>query len=82
VNPKLPIFYAGLFGVLRETAMPAWGLALSMVWMTLLVWGWDMALVRLLGQARWRAWLQRRVARLDRLCGALLLVLGGWLLFG
>lgn len=79
LNPKLPIFYAGLFGVLREAAMPAWGLVLSMLWMTLVVLVWDLALVRLLGQARWRSWLQRRVAWLDRLCGGLLLVLGLWL---
>jgi threonine/homoserine/homoserine lactone efflux protein len=82
LNPKLPIFYAGLFGVLREAAMPAWGLVLSMLWMTLVVLVWDLALVRLLGQARWRSWLQRRVAWLDRLCGGLLLALGLWLLLG
>ncbi|WP_271409807.1 LysE family translocator [Pseudomonas sp. Q1-7] len=76
LNPKLPIFYAGLFGVLRHTAMPGWGLALSMAWMTAVVLIWDMALVRLLGHPRWRAWLQRRVRALDRLCGALLLALG------
>jgi len=40
---------------------------------------WDLALVRLLGQARWRSWLQRRVVWLVRLCGGLLLVLGLWL---
>lgn len=79
LNPKLPIFYAGLFGVLREAAMPAWGMLLSMLWMTLVVLIWDLALVRLLGQARWRSWLQRRVVWLDRLCGGLLLVLGVWL---
>lgn len=82
LNPKLPIFYAGLFGVLREAAMPAWGLVLSMLWMTLMVLIWDLALVRLLGQARWRAWLQLRVAWLDKLCGGLLLALGLWLLLG
>lgn len=82
LNPKVPIFYAGLFGVLRDAAMPAWGLVLSMLWMTLVVLGWDLALVRLLGQARWRSWLQRHVAWLDRLCGGLLLALGLWLLLG
>lgn len=25
LNPKLPLFYAGLFGVLREAAVPGWG---------------------------------------------------------
>lgn len=79
LNPKLPIFYAGLFGVLRNSAMPAWGLGLSMLWMTLVVLGWDMGLVRLLGYSRWRLWLQRRVALLDRGCGALLAALGAWL---
>ena len=39
-------------------------------------------LVRLLDQARWRNWLQRRVRWLDRGCGGLLLALGGWLLLG
>jgi len=82
LNPKLPIFYAGLFGALREAAMPAWGLGLSMGWMTAVVLGWDLALVRLLGHERWRARLQRRVGLLDRGCGGLLLVLGGWLLAG
>ncbi len=81
-NPKLPIFYAGLFGALREAAMPAWGLAASMAWMTLVVLGWDMALVRLLGHQRWRGRLQRRVALLDQLCGGLLAALGMWLLAG
>jgi threonine efflux protein len=79
-NPKLPLFYAGLFGVLREAAVPIWGLALAMLWMTLVVWLWDLALVRLLGQRGWRAWLQRQIRWLDRGCGALLLLLGGWLL--
>ncbi len=73
LNPKLPLFYAGLFGVLRESAMPAWGLVVLF---------WDLALVRLLDQARWRSWLQRRVRWLDRGCGGLLLALGGWLLLG
>ncbi|NWL79441.1 LysE family translocator [Pseudomonas taiwanensis] len=82
LNPKLPIFYAGLFGVLRNAAMPGWGLAMSMAWMTAVVLFWDMALVRLLGYPRWRGWLQLRVRALDRLCGALLLVLGAWLLAG
>lgn len=80
LNPKLPLFYAGLFGVLREAAMPAWGLATSMIWMALVVLLWDMALVRLLRHGRWRGWLQRRVVLLDRLCGGLLAALGLWLL--
>ena len=79
-NPKLPLFYAGLFGVLREAAVPTWGLALAMLWMTMVVWVWDLALVRLLGHRRWRAWLQQQIRWLDRGCGALLLALGGWLL--
>ena len=82
LNPKLPLFYAGLFGVLREAAMLVWGLLLAMAWMTLVVWLWDLALVRLLGRRRWRGWLQSRVRWLDRGCGALLLVLGIWLLLG
>jgi threonine efflux protein len=82
LNPKLPLFYAGLFGVLREAAMPAWGLVLAMAWMTLVVWLWDLALVRLLGRRRWRARLQSRVRWLDRGCGVLLLALGSWLLLG
>jgi threonine efflux protein len=82
LNPKLPLFYAGLFGVLREAAMPGWGLGLVMAWMTLVVLFWDLALVRLLDQPRWRTWLQRRVRWLDRGCGALLLALGLWLLLG
>ncbi len=76
LNPKLPIFYAGLFGVLRTAAMPGWGLVLCMAWMTAVVLFWDMALVRLLGHPRWRGWLQARVRLLDRLCGVLLLALG------
>ena len=82
LNPKLPLFYAGLFGVLREAAVPGWALALAMLWMTLVVWGWDLALVRLLGHRRWRTWLQRQVRWLDRSCGMLLLALGVWLLLG
>ncbi|MGH8434899.1 MAG: LysE family translocator [Pseudomonas sp.] len=82
LNPKLPIFYAGLFGVLRDAAMPDWGLPLCMLWMSAVVLGWDLALVRLLSQPRWRSWLQRRVGQLDRLCGGLLLVLGVYLLLG
>lgn len=82
LNPKLPLFYAGLFGVLREAAIPGWGLGLAMAWMTLVVLFWDLALVRLLDQPRWRTWLQRRVRWLDRGCGALLLALGVWLLLG
>lgn len=82
LNPKLPLFYVGLFGALREAAMPGWGLGLAMAWMTLVVLFWDLALVRLLDQPRWRTWLQLRVRWLDRGCGALLLVLGVWLLLG
>jgi len=80
INPKCPIFYAGLFGVLREAAMPAWVLALCIAWMGAVVLGWDLGLVRLLSVERWRQWLQRRVVVLDRVCGGLLLVLGIYLL--
>ncbi|MEK1908114.1 MAG: LysE family transporter, partial [Pseudomonas sp.] len=82
LNPKLPIFYAGLFGLLRDAAMPGWALALCVLWMTLVVLGWDLLLIRLLGQARWRNWLRRHVGWLDRLCGGCLLVLGVCLLLG
>ncbi|VXC85966.1 Lysine transporter LysE [Pseudomonas sp. 8Z] len=81
-NPKLPLFYAGLFGVLHEAAMPIWALALAMLWMTLVVWGWDLTLVRLLGHRRWRSKLQRQVRWLDRGCGVLLVALGCGLLLG
>lgn len=80
LNPKCPIFYAGLFGVLRGAAMPGWGLALCMAWMAVVVLAWDLALVRLLSVERWRLWLQRRVVLLDRACGGLLVVLGAFLL--
>jgi threonine/homoserine/homoserine lactone efflux protein len=80
INPKCPIFYAGLFGVLRGAAMPGWGLALCMAWMGAVVLLWDLAVVRLLSVERWRLWLQRRVVVLDRVCGGLLLVLGIYLL--
>ncbi|HGM8400249.1 TPA: LysE family translocator [Pseudomonas aeruginosa] len=79
LNPKLPIFYAGLFGVLARFSLPGWALALCLAWMSLAVLCWDMALVRLLDRPRWRGWLQRRVGALGRLCGVLLLALGGWL---
>nr|WP_250646393.1 LysE family translocator [Pseudomonas oligotrophica] len=82
LNPKLPLFYAGLFGVLREAATPAWGLLLAMLWMAAVVLLWDLALVRLLHRPRWRAWLRQRVRALDRLCGALLGLLGSALLAG
>lgn len=60
LNPKLPIFYAGLFGVLARFSLPGWALALCLAWMSLAVLCWDMALVRLLDRPRWRGWLQRR----------------------
>ncbi|KIL03598.1 LysE family translocator [Pseudomonas sp. S5(2021)] len=82
LNPKLPLFYAGLFGVLRDAATPAWGLALAMLWMGAVVLLWDLALVRLLYRPRWRNGLRRRVRTLDRLCGALLALLGSALLGG
>ncbi|MBH9312134.1 LysE family translocator [Pseudomonas aeruginosa] len=79
LNPELPIFYAGLFGVLARFSLPGWALALCLAWMSLAVLCWDMALVRLLDRPRWRGGLQRRVGALDRLCGVLLRALGGWL---
>jgi len=82
LNPKLPLFYAGLFGVLRDAATPAWGLALAMLWMGAVVLLWDLALVRLLYRPRWRNGLRHRVRTLDRLCGALLALLGSALLGG
>lgn len=81
LNPKLPIFYAGLFSLLGPLSLPGWVLGLCVLWMALVVLIWDLALVRLLDHRRWRTWLQRRVVLLDRLCGLLLLVLGGGLLF-
>ncbi|WP_371370384.1 LysE family translocator [Pseudomonas sp. QL9] len=80
LNPKLPIFYSGLFGLLGPFHLPGWALALCVLWMGAVVLFWDLALVRLLDQQRWCGWLQRRVRALDRLCGGLLLGLGGWLL--
>lgn len=82
LNPKLPLFYAGLFGVLRDAATPAWELALAMLWMGAVVLLWDLALVRLLYRPRWRNGLRHRVRTLDRLCGALLALLGSALLGG
>lgn len=82
LNSKLPLFYAGLFGVLRDAATPAWGLALAMLWMGAVVLLWDLALVRLLYRPRWRNGLRHRVRTLDRLCGALLALLGSALLGG
>ncbi|SDK79240.1 Threonine/homoserine/homoserine lactone efflux protein [Pseudomonas delhiensis] len=81
LNPKLPIFYTGLFGVLGPFHLPAWALGACVLWMGAVVLLWDLALVRLLDRRRWRGWLQRRVRTLDRACGALLLALGGWLLW-
>ncbi|MCG8909906.1 LysE family translocator [Pseudomonas sp. DP-17] len=81
LNPKLPIFYTGLFGVLGQFQLPGWALGVCVLWMGAVVLFWDMALVRLLDRPRWRGWLKRRVTALDRLCGGLLLVLGGWLLW-
>ncbi|MCY1294965.1 homoserine/Threonine efflux protein [compost metagenome] len=81
LNPKLPIFYAGLFGVLGPLHLPGWALAVCVLWMGAVVLFWDLALVRLLDRRRWRGWLQRRVRTLDRVCGGLLLVLGAWLLW-
>lgn len=82
LNPKLPIFYAGLFGMLRAAAFPAWALGLSMLWMATVVLAWDMGLVRLLGYSRWRAWLARHVRVLDQACGGLLMLLGAALVIG
>ncbi|SFD46106.1 Threonine/homoserine/homoserine lactone efflux protein [Pseudomonas citronellolis] len=81
LNPKLPIFYTGLFGVLGPFQLPGWALGACVLWMGAVVLLWDLALVRLLDRRRWRGWLQRRVRTLDRTCGALLLALGGWLLW-
>lgn len=81
LNPKLPIFYTGLFGVLGQFHLPSWALGVCVLWMGAVVLVWDLALVRLLDRPRWRGWLQRRVMALDRLCGGLLLALGGWLLW-
>jgi len=80
LNPKLPIFYGGLFGLLGPFHLPGWALASCVLWMGAVVLIWDLVLVRLLDRQRWRGWLQRRVRALDRLCGGLLLLLGGWLL--
>lgn len=82
LNPKLPIFYAGLFGMLRTAALPEWALCLSMLWMTGVVLAWDMGLVRLLGYPRWRARLAQHVRLLDRVCGVLLMLLGAGLVLG
>jgi len=65
--------------VLARFSLPGWARAMCLAWMGLAVLCWDMALVRLLDRPRWRGWLQRRVGALDRLCGVLLLALGGWL---
>ncbi|MDF3932461.1 LysE family transporter, partial [Pseudomonas citronellolis] len=81
LNPKLAIFYTGLFGVLGQFRLPPWGLGVCVLWMGAVVLLWDLALVRLLDRRRWRGWLQRRVRALDRLCGALLLALGLWLVW-
>lgn len=81
LNPKLPIFYAGLFGVLGQFHLPAWALGACVLWMGAVVLLWDLLLVRLLDRPRWRGWLKRRVTALDRICGGLLLALGGWLLW-
>lgn len=82
LNPKLPIFYAGLFGVLRAAQLPGWAVGLSVLWMAAVVWLWDLGLVRLLGHPHWRMRLVRHMRLLDQVCGVLMVLLGGGLILG
>lgn len=72
LNPKLPIFYAGLFGVLARFSLPGWALALCLAWMSLAVLCWDMALARLVATAGRCAGpaVRRPAAGAGRLAGA------------
>ncbi|MDO5640463.1 MAG: LysE family transporter [Neisseria sp.] len=79
-NPKNVIFYLSLFSVVL-TPQVGTGFRIGLgVWMTLLVFVWDAAIILLLSQGRIRHWFGGAAFYIDKAAGALLGLVGWKLL--
>jgi len=81
LNPKLPLFYFGLFSLaLGKGLAMAIRLALG-AWMALIVFLWDACILFALTRTRVRNAFLRRVRLIDRATGLVLLIVGVMILF-
>ncbi|MDI3259433.1 MAG: LysE family transporter [Sinobacteraceae bacterium] len=80
LNPKAVVFFVALFSAVVGGALP-WTLKLALaVWLPLATFGWFAAVAILLSHAGLRRALARHAHALDRAMGAILALLGAWLL--
>mgnify|MGYP001806357443 CR=1 FL=1 len=81
LNPKLPLFYFGLFSLALGKGLAMMiRLALG-VWMALIVFLWDACILFALTRPRVRNAFLRRVRLIDRATGLVLLIVGVMILF-
>ena len=81
LNPKLPLFYFGLFSLALGK-----GLAMTIrmalgAWMAVIVFLWDACILFALTRPRVRNAFLRRVRLIDRATGLVLLIVGVMILF-
>jgi threonine/homoserine/homoserine lactone efflux protein len=81
LNPKLPLFYLGLFSLLANSGTSvSFGIILG-VWMTAVVLAWDSFILFMLTRKRMRTAFLGRVRLIDRVSGVILALIGFRLLF-
>lgn len=80
LNPKLPLFYLGLFSLVLGQGI-AFRVRLGLgIWMAAVVFLWDAFILRVLTDPRVRQGFLRRVNLVDRATGAVLFLLGAGIL--
>lgn len=77
LNPKNALFYASLFSLLQTKATPIGTQTLYALWMVAIVLAWDL----LVGHLAGHSWLRQRfghwLTTIERMAGAVLILLGG-----
>ena len=76
LNPKNAIFYLSLFTVMVSTQTPLTTRALYGLWMTSIVFIWDMGVAVIIGNRRAKKYLERWIFGLEKLSGLMLSLFG------
>ncbi len=76
LNPKLPLFYLGLFSLIAEAGTSSVYRLLLGLWMTAVVLVWDSFILFILTRDRFRFAFLRRVRLIDLVSGSILALVG------
>lgn len=81
LNPKNALFYASLASVLASSRAGSGLHILLGLWMFFIVLLWDLFITILIGHPHWQQRIQKRLPRIEQLCGLLLCLIAAAALF-